>query len=225
MWLSTTATPRPLSVLLGKITAKNTTITLHGVYHPPYSLSNKITNTMFIDEFTDFATGILPEHCNNIFIGDFNLHVSDEFDNDSAIFNDTIEAMGLIQHVGKETHKSGNTLDLVISEIQGSTSVNTINTGPYISDHCAVIATLKAKRDNPCTKVKLICGTSKITEHQWCEEFNANNVQLTDNLEDTMASLYSVLERVLNMLAPEKERKVSLRTKKPWYDKEMSELK
>ena len=100
-----------------RITAKNTSITLHGLYHPPYSLNNKITNAMFIDEFTEFATRIIPEHNNNIFIGDFNLHVSDNESNDSAIFNDTIEAIGLLQHVGKETHKSGNTLDLIISEI------------------------------------------------------------------------------------------------------------
>ena len=111
---------------------------------------------MFIDEFTDFATEILPEHQNNIFTGDFNLHVSDMNDNDSAIFIDTIEAMGLVQHVGAPTHRSGNTLDLMISEIQGNPMIKTVNTGPYISDHCAVIATLKAKRDPPTTKVRLI---------------------------------------------------------------------
>ena len=48
---------------------------------------------MFVDEFTKFATRIIPEHNNNIFTGDFNLHVSDNESNDSAIFNDTIEAM------------------------------------------------------------------------------------------------------------------------------------
>ena len=50
---------------------------------------------MFIDEFMDFASMLIPDHINNIFIGDFNLHVSDPNDTDSAIFNDTIEAMGL----------------------------------------------------------------------------------------------------------------------------------
>ena len=166
-----------------KVTAKNTTFTIHCVYHPPYSLTNKTTNGIFIDEFTDFASTFLPDHSNNIFIGDFNLHVSDPNNNDSAIFNDTIEAMGLIQHVGKSTHKSGNMLDLIISEIQGDTTVKTVNTGPYLSDHCVVIATLKAKRSNPRTKVKLIRGTSKITEEQWCEEFNVQNIKLTDNLD------------------------------------------
>ena len=149
-----------------QIRAKQATLTIHGVYHPPYSLINKNTNTMFIDEFTEFTTEIIPDHTNNIFTGDFNLHVSDESNNDSAIFNDTIEAMGFIQHVGMQTHKSGNTLGLMISEIQGNTMVRSINTGPYLSDHCAMIVTLRTKRDQPCTKVKLIPGTSKITKKQ-----------------------------------------------------------
>ena len=63
-----------------KITSKNSTFTLHCVYHPPYSLNNKTTNAMFIDEFTDFASMLIPDHINNIFIGDFNLHVSDPSD-------------------------------------------------------------------------------------------------------------------------------------------------
>ena len=56
-------------------------------------------------------------------VSDFNLHVSNEENVDSAIFNDTIEAMGLYQHVSFPIHKAGNTLDLVISEIQGTISL------------------------------------------------------------------------------------------------------
>ena len=185
------------------------TVTLHGIYHPPYSLINKNTNTMFINEFTDFATEILPEHQNNIFTGDFNLHVSDANDNDSTIFIDTIEAMGLVQHVGTSTHRSGNTLDLMISEIQGNTTIKTVNTGPYISNHCMVIATLKAKRDPPTTKIRLIRGTSRITDDQWCDEFNPSKVHLTTNLEESMQSLNTELTRVLNTLAPEKEKSLT----------------
>ena len=167
----------------------------------------------------------LPEHQNNIFTGDFNLHVSDVNDNDSAIFIDTIEAMGLIQHVGGPAHKSGNTLDLMISEIQGNTTIKMVNTRPYISNHCMVIAILKAERDPPTTKVRLIKGTHRITNKQWCDEFNPNKVHLTTNLEESMQSLNTELTRVLNTLAPEKEKRISLKTKCPWYDHEMKELK
>ena len=198
---------------------------LHCVYHPPYSLRNKTTNAMFINELMDFASMLIPDHINNIFIEDFNLHVSDPNDTDSAIFNDTIEAMDLLQHVGKSTHKSGNMLNVIISEIQGDTTIKTVNIVPYLSDHCTVIVTLKAKRSNPRTKVRLICGTNKITEEQWCNEFKAQNVELTDNLDNTMALLNTELKRVLDTLAPEKEKKVSLKTKKSWYDNEMVGLK
>ena len=70
------------------------------IYHPPYSLTNKVTNSKFIEEFTDYVSTCLPEYPNNIFIGNFNLHVSDELDMDAAIFNDSIDALGLYQHVG-----------------------------------------------------------------------------------------------------------------------------
>ena len=134
-----------------QIKAKQAMLTGHGVY-PPYSLINKNTNTMFIDEFTEFTTELMPEYNNNNFTGDFNLHVSDKNNNDSAIFNDTIEVMGLVEHVGIKTYRSGNILDLMISEIQGNTTIKTINAGPYLSDHCAIIALLKTKRDPPGTK-------------------------------------------------------------------------
>ena len=59
-----------------ELKAKNNTLTVHSIYHPPYSLTNKITNGKFTEEFTEYVSTCLPEHPNNIFIGDFNLHVS-----------------------------------------------------------------------------------------------------------------------------------------------------
>ena len=40
-----------------------------------------------------------------------------------------------------------------------------------------------------------------------------------------MQSLNKELTRVLDKLAPEKEKKVSLKTKHPWYDQEMKVAK
>ena len=80
------------------------------IYHPPYLLKNKSTNRAFLDDFTDLVTDLLPKHPDNLLLGDFNLHVSNEDDIDSAIFLDTIEAMGLYQHVSFPTHKNQVTL-------------------------------------------------------------------------------------------------------------------
>ena len=82
---------------------------------------------MFIDDFCEYASIHLPDNPNNIFIGDFNLHVSDDQDTDSAIFNDSIDAMGQYQHAQFQTHRPGNILDLLLSDI------NTIHRTPYSS--------------------------------------------------------------------------------------------
>ena len=120
--------------------------TLAVLYHPPYSLRNKSTNKAFLDDFTDYMANLLSERRNNIVLGDFNLHVSNDDDINSAIFNDTVEAMGLYQHVSYPTHRLGNTLDLIIREIQSSMSINSTVPGPFITNHCAVISTLSLKK-------------------------------------------------------------------------------
>ena len=97
---------------------------------------------MFVDEFLEFTSNTLPNHTNNIYIGDFNLHQSDQADTDSAIFSDATEAMGLYQHVAFLTHQSGNTLDLVLSDIGQETSVMTTNPSPFITDHRVIVCTL-----------------------------------------------------------------------------------
>ena len=161
-----------------ELKTKNTPITIHGIYHPPYSLTNKITNGRFIEEFTDYVSTSLPKHPNNIYLGNFNLHVSDALDTDSAIFNDTTEALGLYQHVGFSTHKSGNVLDLILSDITDHSRVLTTALGPFISDHRAVIGTLSIKRVRPVINRKLVRQISKVSDQQWGKAFNPGNVTL-----------------------------------------------
>ena len=61
-----------------ELKTKKVTLAIHGIYHPPPSLANKTTNSLFIEDFTDFVSTTLPSHSNNIYIGDFNLHISEE---------------------------------------------------------------------------------------------------------------------------------------------------
>ena len=89
-----------------KIKSGNTSITIHGIYHPPYSLRNKCTNNMFLDDFTNYLTNTLPDPdlLNHIMLGDFNLHISEDPNEiEPATFIDTIEAVGLYHHVGFNT--------------------------------------------------------------------------------------------------------------------------
>ena len=203
-----------------ELKTKKATLVIHGIYHPPPSLTNKTTNSLFIEDFTDFISKTLPSHPNNIYIGDFNLHISEE-ETDPIIFNDSIEAMGLYQHVNFPTHKSGNILDLVLSDIQQSTSVITTLPGPYLSDHRSVISTLNIKRLNPSFTYKQVCRIKEITQDQLIDEFKLENVPLSTKLHEIVPMLKTELSRTLDALAPLTRRKISLRPKNPWFDSEL----
>ena len=57
---------------------------------------------------------------------------------------------------------------------------------------------------------------------QWEKEFNHSNVTLTSNLEEDVESLARELRRVLDTLTPVKNCSVSLKPKKPWFNKELA---
>ena len=208
-----------------ELRAKNNTTTIHSIYHPPYSTTNRITNGMFIKEFTDHVSSCLPIHQNNIFIGDFNLHVSNQLDTDATIFRDTIDALGLYQHVGFSTHRSGNVLDLILSNFTDKAKVLKAAPGPFLTDHRAVISTLNIKKLKPVTKRIQVRQVNKIKPDQWMEEFMLDNNKLNGKLECLVSSLNGELSRVFDTLAPLKECKVNLRAKQPWYDQQMKALK
>ena len=208
-----------------ELKTKNTPITIHGIYHPPYSLTNKITNGRFIEEFTDYVSTSLHKCPNNIYLGDFNLHVSDALDTDSAIFSDTTEALDLYQHVGFSTHKSGIVLDLILSDITDHSRVLTPAPGPFISDHRAVIGTLSIKRVRLVINRKLVRQISKVSDQQWGKAFNPGNVMLNSKFDDLVNTFNQELRCIYDKLAPEKECKVHLRQKQPWYDDEMKHHK
>ena len=59
---------------------------------------------------------------NLVICGDYNMHVNN-LNEDAASFLETNEAFGLKQHVTFATHTSGNTLDLIFTEINGGIGV------------------------------------------------------------------------------------------------------
>ena len=185
-----------------ELRAKNHIMTIHGIYHPPYSTTNRATNAMFIKEFTDYVSSCLPTHQNNIFIGDFNLHISNQLDTDATIFGDAINALGLYQHIGFSTHKSGNVLDLILSDFTDDVKVLKAAPGPFLTDHRAVISTFNIKKLRPFTKSIQVRQVNKIKPDQWMEEFMLDNNSLNGKLEleCLVSSLNSELSRVYDTL-------------------------
>ena len=68
---------------------------------------------MFTDDLTDYLTEWMASYRNIIICGDFNMHIDNLTDIEAQIFNDTMEALWLQQHVNFKTHHAGNILDII----------------------------------------------------------------------------------------------------------------
>ena len=99
-------------------------------------------------------------------------------------------------------------------------NINTVNPGPYISDHQETIVTLNVKRTRPKQEVIKIRKIHQITATDWQDEYNEDNITLSTNLEEIAQSFNTELKCTLDKLAPEKVTKLSLKTKCPWYSQE-----
>ena len=88
---------------------------------------------MFIDDFTDFMSDRQQQRINNYILGDFNLHISNAEDQDTQVFEDTLKAMSLVQHVGSSTHQCGNILYLVITKVASKVDIIRCTLRPFIS--------------------------------------------------------------------------------------------
>ena len=116
--------------VIWKVEIHGNSVTCIAIYRPPYSLTNQEMVTKFLDEFPVWLANILGSFNNMIALGDFNIHINDENDNEAGIFIDTMIALGFNQHVSFPTHQAGNILDLVFIETCNSIEVKSCRPGP-----------------------------------------------------------------------------------------------
>ena len=95
-----------------RVETENRTIIIVEVYHKPASEIIPHSNNQFIDDFLSFCGSISVEYKNIITLGDVNMHVKDNDDEDGLQISDMIEALGLTQWMNFPTHNKGSTLDL-----------------------------------------------------------------------------------------------------------------
>ena len=96
---------------------------------------------------------------------------------------------------GFSTHKSGNVLDLILSDFTDDVKVLKAAPGPFLTNHRAVISTLNIKKLRPVTKRIQVRQVNKIKPDQWMEEFMLDNNSLNGKLklECLVSSLNSEL--------------------------------
>ena len=85
-------------------------------------------------------------------MGDFNIHVNNLNDNEAQMFKEAMELFGLEQHVKEPTHKAGNILDQIYTEIGGNVKLHKCENKDYISDHCLIHSVINVPKENITSK-------------------------------------------------------------------------
>ena len=140
--------------------------------HPSWSIppTNRIITRQhiakFLEEVSQLTQLLITNYTNLVLLGDSNKHTQDIENPDSLIYNNTMEALGLQQHINTPTHKLGNMLDLIYMENVNRVKVLHSFIGNFISDHRVVGIELKIRKQ---------LQKHQLTKHRSYREFNLNS--------------------------------------------------
>ena len=151
-----------------------------------------------------------------VVLGDFNIHINDENDNEAVIFVDTMIALGFNQHVSFPTHRAGNMLDLVFTETCNSSQVKSCRPGPKVSDHTVVDIVVTQSTQHRQRKLIEYRKLRDINTDQLNKDLEVSDT-VTCSIDDMVEELESKLFHVLNKHVPEITKTVTVRHRLPWY--------
>ena len=204
-----------------QVSLKNKTIEILGIYHPPPKQDQ--TNTIFLDEITKLLTSKLPNMENAILLGDFNMHIEDPNNYNSKIFVDTMEALGLKQHVVEPSHQKGNILDHIFNEVSSQIDVRQLKMFNFISVHRLISATTDVKKDVLKITGKKIRNFKEVSLATLMENFHPPHLNQNTNTNEAHNQLNLQLQEMLDKFVPEK---IVMRPKKPqnlWFNHTLCE--
>ena len=137
-------------------------------------------------------------------MGDFNIHIEDTNDYNSKIFVDTMEALGLKQHITEPTHHKGNILDLIFTETASQIKVSHLNMLDFISDHRLTSATISVEKDVPKITRKKIRNYKDVSPAMMMENCNPPLLSLNINTNEAQTQHTIWLQEMLDKCVPEK---------------------
>ena len=187
------------------------------IYRTTQKASDETRVSKFMVEFENYLDTVLKKNGTPILCGDFNLHVENESDKVAKAFIDLCHGKGFHQHVDKQTHISGGTLDLVLTLNDAPDAVVLSNlfiesdTGTT-SDHYLVSFELSVQPISATEQkfeYKHVREFDKVDIQEFREDIFTSPINMTSYQSmDTAVELYQkVLEDILQKHAPLVEKK------------------
>ena len=194
--------------------SSNIMVRLCVIYRPPGLTSIKA----FCSEFSDYMSHIVTSSGHPVIIGDFNIHMQNDANTE---FTSVCNSFDLKQHVVGPTHRSGNTIDLILTRSTDILISEVRSQDHGFPDHFPVFAALNFKKpEAPKMKVSYR-KLKKISPGTLKEAVKQSPIMLskTESMSvDELANLYNnELRAILDNLAPLKTRWIPIRPEPEWY--------
>ena len=173
----------------------------------------------FLDEFTSYIANIVNAPGNLLVMGDFNLHVDDNADRSAREFLSSMTSLGLKQHVTAPTHRSGHTLDLVLSPPDSPLDIRCDSRDCCLSDHFAVFVRTSIVKPPLPRKTITYRKTKSITREALQDAVLSTPLAgtLPVALDEQIRTYHRSLEDVMDSLAPIKTTEIVVRHDAKWF--------
>ena len=206
------------------------------IYRPPPSRTNKLKNTTFFEEWSEFLDCLVVIPDELLITGDLNFHRDNVNLSDTRKFDETLSDHRLVQHVQGATHNKGHTLDVVITR-DNSTIMQTTpsvrdpclfdRNGYPSGDHFALFKSLEIskppKQHNTVSYRKL----SEINTTDLIQDLN--NSKIVQNREGSVVNVVKLynfeVSSIIDKHAPLKSKNIILRPNTEWYSDELRAAK
>ena len=194
------------------------------IYRPPPSKTNGLNYKTLYAEIGNYIEQLVLTPGALVIAGDFNIHVDDHSDKEAADFLSLIESFGLKQHVSGPTHRTGHTLDIVLTRDRDSLAPIVSSQDHCFVDHfpvfCDLSLTTEYSRLQEVTyrKIKAInagCFIRDVSASVLC------STSATTDIDADVALYNNTLSTIVNMHAPEKTRKIPARPQPGWYNEDI----
>ena len=177
-------------------------MTIIAIYYPPYSTKCPVTNSMFLDDFTEWLPSQLVRYNNILLAGDFNIHMNKATtDDELGLFVSTIKAMGFQVELCGPTHRSGNMIDLMSIQSGCHIGVLKMQCGPYLSDHCSIEMTTTVQHSEAYREKINYRKIKDINIESFIEDCDLSSLS-DEGLDVMVEQLGNRFEEALNKNAP-----------------------
>ena len=201
-----------------KLSFKKAPLVVTTIYRPPEKPIG-----VFLSDFQTFLEDMLDFQGDILITGDFNIHISDLNNNLVARFHELLDTFGLTQHVNVPTHRSGHTLDLIITRNEEFSPVAPPATDTLLSDHFSIYCHFSMKKPAYETRTIKTREIGNINQARFRDDLQQIS-SLTSPPEDidTLVDVFNAeLSGILDQHAPSQSRTKKIRPLNPWFDDEV----